>query len=276
MIYIDAHVHLHDSFDPISFFNHIEQNIHSILKSPTEPSRISCCLFLTEPFNENYFERIQNKDLAFTGSDPNKPNGWRVLSTSESVSMLVINGVGFRIFLIAGQQLQTAEGLEVLAIAPNYRVSEGKPLEQMISEVLEAEGLAIIPWGFGKWMGRRGKVLRGILERSNPADFFLGDNGGRPKFLPEPYLFRLARQKSIRILPGSDPLPFPNEVNRAGSFGLLFKGEINRQKPAGELKQKLTKPEHVFETFGHLETFVRFIKHQVLMQLVKRKFKIFK
>jgi len=276
MIYIDAHVHLHDSFHLISFFNHIEQNIQSILKSPTEPSRISCCMFLTEPFNANYFERIQNKDLAFTRSGPNKPNGWRILSTSESVSMLVINGVGFRIFLIAGQQLQTAEGLEVLAVAPNYRVSEGKPLEQMISEVIEADGLAIIPWGFGKWMGRRGKVLRGILERSKPAEFFLGDNGGRPKFLPEPYLFRLAKQKSIRILPGSDPLPFPNEVNRAGSFGLLFKGEINRQKPADDLKIKLTNPEHEFEVFGQLETAARFFKHQVLMQLVKRKPKILK
>ena len=209
-------------------------------------------------------------------SGPNEPNGWRVLNTSESVSMLVTNEVGFRIFLIAGQQLQTAEGLEVLAVAPNYRVSEGKPLEQMISEVIEADGLAVIPWGFGKWTGRRGKVLRGLLERSNPEEFFLGDNGGRPKFLPEPYLFRLAKQKSIRILPGSDPLPFPNEVNRAGSFGLLFKGEINRQKPAGDLKLKLTNPEHEFETFGHLETFGRFIKHQVLMQIVKRKSKIFK
>ena len=276
MIYIDAHVHLHDCFHLISFFDHIEKNIQSLLKYPIESGRISGCLFLTEPSNANYFERIRNNDLALTRRGPNEPAGWRVLDTSESVSMLISNEVGFRILLIAGQQLQTAEGLEVLAVAPNYRVSEGKPLEQMISEVIEADGLAIIPWGFGKWMGRRGKVLRGILERSNPAEFFLGDNGGRPKFLPEPYLFRLAKQKSIRILPGSDPLPFPNEVNRAGSFGLLFKGEINRQKPAGDLKLKLTNPEHEFETFGQLETAVRFFKHQVLMQLVKRKPKIFK
>lgn len=276
MIYIDAHVHLHDCFHLIPFFDHIEKNIQSRLKYPLESGKISGCLFLTEPSNANYFERIRNNGLALTRRGPNEPAGWRVLDTSESVSMLISNELGFRILLIAGQQLQTAEGLEVLAIAPTYRLTEGGPLGQIISEVIEAGALAIIPWGFGKWMGRRGKVLRGILERATPPEFFLGDNGGRPKFMPEPYLFRLAKQNSVRILPGSDPLPFPDEVSRAGSFGLLFKGEINRQKPAGDLKVKLTNPEHGFETFGQLETAARFFKHQVLMQLVKRKPKIFK
>jgi hypothetical protein len=276
MIYIDAHVHLHDCFHLIPFFDHIEKNIQSRLKYPLESGRISGCLFLTEPSNANYFERIRNNGLALTRRGLNEPAGWRVLDTSESVSMLISNELGFRILLIAGQQLQTAEGLEVLAIAPTYRLTEGGPLGQIISEVIEAGALAIIPWGFGKWMGRRGKVLQGILERATPPEFFLGDNSGRPKFMPEPYLFRLAKQNSVRILPGSDPLPFPDEVSRAGSFGLLFKGEINRQKPAGDLKVKLTNPEHEFETFGQLETAARFFKHQVLMQLVKRKAKIFK
>lgn len=245
-------------------------------KSPTEPSKISCCLFLTEPSNTNYFERIKNNGLAFTQSSQDNTNGWNVFNTSEPFSMLVTNVAGFRIFLIAGQQLQTAEGLEVLAVAPNNRLSEGKPIEQMITAVVEADGLAVIPWGFGKWTGRRGKVLLGLLERSKPEDYFLGDNGGRPKFLPEPYFFRLAKQKTIRILPGSDPLPFPSEVNRACSFGLSFEGEINSQRPACDLKLKLTKPNHEFDTFGRLETFGRFVKHQVLMQILKRKSKILK
>lgn len=275
MIFLDAHVHLHDCFQLMSFFDHIEDNVHNILKLTVEASRLSCCLFLAEPDKANYLGRIQHDGCAFSHHHLNELGGWRVYGTAEPSSLFVVNGDGFRIFLIAGQQLQTAEGLEVLAVAPKYRLSEGRPLEQMIAEVVRAEGLAIIPWGFGKWMGRRGKVLRRILEGSNPPELFIGDNGGRPKYLPEPQLFRLAKRNSVRILPGSDPLPFPDQVGRAGSYGSILGGALATKMPASEIKRKLVGLDD-FEKFGRLESFLTFVKHQVLMQWVKRKQQIFR
>ena len=276
MVYIDAHVHLHDCFNLATFFNHVEKNVKSILQTTTQPEKITCCLFLTEASNANYFEKIRNRENRFFWGGPLSAEGWQLHPTSEPFSTLITNEAGFRIFIIAGQQLHTAEGMEVLAVAPNYRIAGGKSLEKMISEIIEADGLAVVPWGFGKWMGRRGKVLQGIVERSSPSRFFLGDNSGRPRFLPEPLLFQLASKKFIRILPGSDPLPFPSEVSRAGSFGLSFDGEISSKRPARELKQKLTSSGLEFDTFGQLETFGRFIRNQLLMQIVKRRTNSFK
>jgi hypothetical protein len=276
MIYIDTHVHFHACFHPISFFNRVERNIRNIQNPPDEPSELSCCLFLTEAGNTNYFEKIQKSGLTFAVNDANPDDRWKVHGTSEPLSMLVTNRFGFSIYLIAGQQLQTSEGLEVLAIAPKYRLAEGKPIEKLIRDVVEANGLAIVPWGFGKWMGKRGKVLHALLERFTSEYFFWGDNGGRPKFLPEPSLFRLARQKLFRILPGSDPLPFPDEIRRVASFGLSLDGKIDRSEPAGQLKQMLNNPGYEFNTFGQLETFGNFVKHQILMQIVKRKSRFFK
>jgi len=275
MIYIDAHVHLHDCFHLNVFFDHVERNIQRVSQSRHDPNQVSCCLFLTEASNANYFENIRHKGDPSVGNTTSANDGWRVQRTSEPISLLISNEAGFRIYLIAGQQLQTAEGLEVLALAPNHRIVEGKPLKQLISEVVKADGLAVVPWGFGKWLGRRGKVLKAIIQQIEPRGFFLGDNSGRPRFLLEPSMFRLAKQKSIRVLPGSDPLPFASEVRRAGSFGLTLQDEISGERPAEQLKQKLVAPETEFDTFGQLETVDRFIKHQLLMQLVKRQSKRF-
>jgi hypothetical protein len=276
MIYIDAHVHLHDCFNLISFFNHAEKNILNTESCSIKPKNISCYLFLTEASNENYFEKIQETSADSFRNSLHKTNGWKFYPTSEPFSIIITNDTGFRIILIAGQQLQTTEGLEVLAVAPKRKLVEGKPIEQMISEVFGAEGIAIVPWGFGKWMGRRGTVLKGFIERSKSSLFFLGDNRGRPRFLPDPILFRHAKQKFIRILPGSDPLPFPSEVRRVGSFGLSFTGEISSEKPFGDLKQKITSPGFEFNTFGRLEMPGKFIKQQLLMQIVKMKKRSFK
>jgi hypothetical protein len=172
--------------------------------------------------------------------------------------------------------LQTTEGLEVLAVAPRYKIIGKKPAEIMISEVIKADALAIVPWGFGKWIGKRGKVLKKILQNSNLGGLFLGDNSGRPRFLTERHFFDLARQKNIKILPGSDPLPLPNEVSKAGSFGLSLNGEISSKQPAEDIKRKLRSPELAFDTFGQLESIGRFIKHQLLMQLLKHSSKRFK
>ena len=43
-------------------------------------------------------------------------------------------------------------------------------------------------------------------------NMFLGDNGGRSSMLPYPTQFNLAEANEMKILPGSDPLPFPQEA----------------------------------------------------------------
>jgi hypothetical protein len=182
----------------------------------------------------------------------------------------MMRNTGFLIFLIAGRQLQTEEGLEVLAVAPDKEMSNGKQIGTTLSEAIASNGLAIVPWGFGKWVGKRGKALRKALESVDSRKFFLGDNSGRPKFSPTPLMFREGRRKGIHILPGSDPLPFRSEEGRAGSFGFFFDGTISFDRPAEHLKQKLTDPGFNFSNYGQLESIGRFIRNQLLMQIRKR------
>ena len=50
----------------------------------------------------------------------------------------------------------------------------------MVREARESGALVVIPWGAGKWLGRRGAVLSRYLRSVDDPGIFLGDNGGRP------------------------------------------------------------------------------------------------
>jgi hypothetical protein len=210
----------------------------------------------------NYHKHIR----ATAGNKKNLDQNWKVVQTAEKSSLFVITDRDLRLCLIAGQQIQTRERLEVLAVASGQKHSEGQPLEILISEIREAGGLVIVPWGFGKWIGRRGRILKDIMRRSERGRFFLGDNSGRPRIYPEPTLFQYAKRKDIQILPGSDPLPFRNEINRAGSFGIAIQGELSKDYPAEDLKKRLLSPDFAFKTYGQYESMGRFLKNQLLMQ----------
>ena len=115
-------------------------------------------------------------------------------------------------------------------------------------------------------------VAEDLLEKANSPDFFLGDNSGRANFLPLPSHFVQARKKGIRVLPGSDPLPFPSESGRAGSFGFAVKNaSISSSHPARDLKNILLNPDTAFKCYGRLETVPRFLFNQFAMQFVKHR-----
>jgi hypothetical protein len=113
-------------------------------------------------------------------------------------------------------------------------------------------------------------VLDRLLKESETPLFFLGDNSGRPSFLPEPRQFGSAQASGIVVLPGSDPLPFPSEVSRAGGFGCWIDAEISERHPARDLRNILAGPGLVVHSYGRLETPFHFVRNQIKMQLWKR------
>jgi hypothetical protein len=136
--------------------------------------------------------------------------------------------------------------------------------------VKECGAVPVIPWGFGKWMGTRGKIVRDLLELARKTDIFLGDNGGRPAFLPRPVHFNSAESLGIRILPGSDPLPFSSEYWRPGSFGFLVEGAMNHEHPGKDLGYILLDPNTLPKPYGKLENPYRFFRNQIAMQIRKQ------
>ncbi len=271
MILADAHVHIYDCFDLPVFLNAAVLNFSTEASRLNNGSRFSAVLFLTETSNDNKFKQIWESINGHT--DKNIIPDWTFHHTKENCSIYAKRNDGRDLFIMAGRQIVTAENLEVLALATDKFIEDGYPLMDTIGKTLQADAVPVIPWGAGKWLGRRGEILEEYLKASDEQCLFLGDNGGRPAFWSCPSHFSLAEIRGIRILPGSDPLPFEHECHKAGSFGFFIKDSIIPDYPAMTIKGLLQEPATRIETYGHLERPHLFIRNQILMQMLKRRHK---
>jgi hypothetical protein len=269
-ILIDAHVHIHDCFDLVDFLSAAARNFSAAADSQGLASNYTSVMCLTETFGSKKFEQLKN--FADKDTDGHILNGsaWRVQSTAEPVSLLVDHPEFGRIFIIAGKQIVVAERLEVLALGCAENWQDGLPASEVINGVAGADTVAVLPWGFGKWLGKRGNVLRSLLEKHCGRYLFLGDNSGRPGFFREPHEFEIGNRLGIKVLPGSDPLPFASESHRAGSFGCHIVGAVNNRKPWRDLCRQLIRPDLSVRRFGCLESPLRFLRNQLAMQYMIR------
>jgi hypothetical protein len=261
LILADAHVHIYNCFSLEQFLNSAFNNFKkTVAKLPHQIPSYSL-LFLTETSDNNWF-----KTLVEYAEKQQKVEDWNFYKTSETESIYAENSQSQGMYLIAGRQIITSENLEVLALITDQTFSDGSSLQDTIQAVREAGGLPIVPWGFGKWLGRRGKVLNNLLNSDDSSPLFLGDNGGRPIFWRRPSYFQLAEDKGLRVLPGSDPLPIASESTRPGSFGFQVRGSFNKQEPGKSMKEVLLRPETVLHPYGSLQTPWNFIRNQVTLR----------
>lgn len=121
--------------------------------------------------------------------------------------------------------------------------------------------------------GAEGDHIKKILNTPEASGLFLGDNGNRPNFWPRPALFDFAETKGIRVLPGSDPLPFPSACCRVGSFGISIQETIASENPAMDLKRILLDPKISFRAYGYLERPYRFLRNQFTAWIMKHRHK---
>jgi len=262
-ILVDAHAHLHQRFDPETFLAAAESNFRQAATALGTGGSVVGLLVLTAGRDEDSWHRLASFKAA-----PG-PAAWACLKTGEELSLLVERAGDIRLILVAGRQLRTAEALEVLALGCNRDLPEGRPIGETLLAVRDCGALPVVPWGFGKWWGRRGRLLANLLETEPPASFFLGDNGGRPSSFPRPGTLEMARRVGIRDLPGSDPLPFAGEVARAGSRGFVLPAPLDRDAPAAGLLNQLRDPDFHPETYGPGERLLPFTVKQIGMQLRK-------
>jgi hypothetical protein len=257
LIIADAHVHFHECFD-------IGRLLDKALKNfQVEAGRsFSGILFLTEIQSNGWFLTFR-KEMA--GPDQKSIGSWKIQRTREDLSLSARLNNRESLFIIAGRQLKTAEGLEVLALGTLDSFREGSPLETLIRQISQSGALPVLPWGVGKWFGRRGDLVKKLIDRSEIRPLFLGDNGNRPVFWPRPTIFKKAEKKGIAILPGSDPLPFPSEIERIGRMGFKIEGSIDPEYPARDIKKILLSPNGKPQSYGSLENPFRFFWNQLKM-----------
>jgi hypothetical protein len=263
---LDAHVHIHDCFDISDFLDHACENFRRAADARETACEFDAAILLTESCGANWFETLRTS--AGTG-DQFPWNNWRIALNDEHESLTAISKAGQHLSIIAGRQIVTAEKLEILAPGYTTNIEDGLPIDDVIATVQAADALCILPWGFGKWTGKRGRIVAEILHKDLGSNFFIGDNAGRLALWPAPAEFGTAAEKNIRILPGSDPLPYKEQVSSVGRFGLLLERGIDTDRPFEDIRTALLDEENAIHPFGSLERLLPFMKYQLAMQLRK-------
>ena len=263
-VLVDGHVHIHRCFDLRALFESAQQNFFAAARTLGLGNRFSAVLLLTESQGANYFSSFLKK-----ATDNSPVNGWRNQSTMEPDSLIAVSPSDFELTLIAGHQIVSAERLEVLAVCTDRLFKDGGTIPAVIDSVSAANGVAIVPWGFGKWTGRRKKVINRLMCDFAQRPFHLGDNSGRISVWREPPQFRRARLQGQRIFRGTDPMPFPGQENRVGSFGFSISGPFNRSRPSASMRNLLGSEDIQPTSYGALESPVAFTRHQLMMQAKK-------
>lgn len=263
---VDGHVHLYPRYDRGVFFASAVANFRAAARECRLPAATPGCLLLTETPDVHAFAELR---ASAAGAAPSRGGEWTPSPTAESCSLLLERGGAAELVLIAGRQIATRDGLEVLAIGVSAEFPRSLSFEEAIAATRQAGGMPILPWGFGKWwFGRGARVSRALASPERPL--FLGDNGGRLHLLPRPRHFARGHALGIPTLPGSDPLPFDGEERRVGSCGFVLPGPLERSRPAAALRRLLSELSEQPPAFGRLERLPGFMANQLRLQARKR------
>ena len=260
-VLVDAHVHVHAGFARDAFLDAALANFRREAAALGLCNEVLGCLLLAEMGPARWFLRARNRE--------ERGGAWRFERTGELESLVARQGEE-RLLVIAGRQIATSDGLEVLALACEAGVPDGLPFGETLHRVRACGALPVLPWGFGKWWGRRGRLIAGALARRGSAPLFLGDNGGRPAVGGAPRLFAEAQARGVAVLPGSDPLPLPWHAGRAGSYGFLLEGGLDAERPAADLRRRVRDLREGPRTFGRLAPLPRFLRDQMALRSRRR------
>lgn len=253
---VDAHVHLHEAFDLARTFDAAVRRFDRAAGRFEWTGGGERVLMLTESWGANVFADLKAGRRVL-------PSRWALAGDDESASLYLRRGDGAGLQLIAGRQIVTAERLEVLALACGDTLDDGQPIDAVLDWCRQRDAVAVIPWGFGKWTGRRGQVVQRLIERAQPGSLLLGDNAGRLNLGATPKLLRLGAARGLGILPGSDPLPFRGQQTKAGRYGFVLAGACGS---AQALRRELRALRGWPATFGRLDTPLAFLWYQSAMQ----------
>jgi hypothetical protein len=175
-----------------------------------------------------------------------------------------------RIAIVCGRQIRARGGLEVLALGTLKEFSDGRPVTDTVAAVRSSGALPVIPWGFGKWLGNRGRIVREALRSAGSDVLAVGDNGSRLAVLGTPTLIRESQLEGFRVLPGTDPFPFGRDYRRVGRFGFVAETTIDESAPWDALHAWLDGLKHSPHPFGKASGPMRFLINQVGIQVYNR------
>ncbi|MCZ7591750.1 MAG: hypothetical protein M5U15_06170 [Kiritimatiellae bacterium] len=217
-IVADTHVHLYPFYDLGAQLDAAVANLRR-----AAPSAEVLALCLAERSGQAAYRSLKRGEM--------RPENWEISRTEDENALLAKSGRA-QLWLLAGRQIVTAERIEVLALGRDIEGPDGEPLGDTLTRVAQTDAVAVLPWGLGKWLGRRGAIIRDCLDKHGPSDLVLADTCLRPAWFPTPALLRKARSRGFSILYGTDPLPRPHEETITGQWATLWEADWDASHPA--------------------------------------------
>jgi hypothetical protein len=209
---VDLHVHFYNGFD-------LDRAVRSAWKNAqalggARPGGLCWCLASPPGIDSlDLLKAVAQKQSSSTKiAETTDRQGCAVARLESSDGLIVV---------VPGTQAISAEGLEVLSLGAQLPDHKPEPLELLVDSVKKAGGLPVVPWGVGKWLGGRGKLVAKLVQNSRTLDSPLfADNANRPWWWPYPRLLKTAVANGHFVVTGSDPLPIKGDEIRIASAGL--------------------------------------------------------
>ena len=228
---LDTHVHIYPVYDRRLAFESAITNARRIM-SQAATQACPLILLLTERSSENFFQSLIADSL-------NEPAfGYKLEVLEEGLLLKIIREDGTLIYISAGRQFVSSEGLEVLALCSN-RILEKAPFEDLIDQIISNGSIAVLPWSPGKWLFRRGAFLKEFFNKSDCDRVRIGDISMRPNFLWHSRLMKKALNRGCQLLAGSDPLPLSGEEKSIANYVMFSELSIEDSSPIASLKALL-------------------------------------
>jgi len=229
-IVADTHVHFYPCYDLQAALRNLVDNLGNLGGNAVRTA------FLVERSDCQYFTEIEQRKAGFSGGD------FEISPAAEAGSMILSKNGRPELYLFAGRQTVTAEGVEILALTVDTRIADGLPAREVVGVILDAGGIPVLSWAPGKWFFRRGQIVRELIESFSPGELLIGDTTLRPTVWIEPLLMRLAVRRGFAVMAGSDPLPFSGEEKYMGTYASVLDGPFDPDKPVTSVRKMLTTP----------------------------------
>jgi hypothetical protein len=224
MIYAaDTHVHLYPYYDLAQAFTSAFKNLNRLAKAHLSPGGVYGpdslvkLLFLTEGQHYQFFHQFQEGVLRI-----DEENKFKIKKIENRI-LEITDPSGDRLFLIAGRQIVSRDRIEILGLMLEKEIENGLASEDIMDQILREGGIPVLSWAPGKWLFKRGKKIRSLLERYTREQIALGDTTLRPGVLEPPGIMSFAMGKGYSILAGTDSLPFSGEEEWIGKYGTISK-----------------------------------------------------
>jgi hypothetical protein len=247
MIHLDTHVHVYDGYN-------VDRLCDAMVARAGKEAIPA--MFLAERTGQHTFS-----DWVAAAKEGRPMAGatrWRPLTAPDDWTVVLGDGDS-ELAVFAARQIAAKERIEALGLFLSTPIPDGLPLAGTLERIREAGGIPVLPWGIGKWLFKRRKIVERILASYDPDTLFLGDSALRPRFWKTPRPMSAAIKRGFRVLHGSDPLPHPDEELRAGSYATLLMGSLDPASPADGLRNLLFLQASSFTPVGRRSTLREFL-----------------